>query len=182
MFNKKAVAVAVLASFAAFAAQAEGNRMTLGESLDLDSQISRAELQKKLDEANGRNKQSDTKPDNGAAQASNQFMLNSVSDAAPELESIRGVGNNLRAWLNMGGRRYIVREGDVRDGWKVVQITSDVVKLKRGKKVLEVTFAEALSNGSAMGNSAMNGMPAPVAIPGQSLLSGAGGAGMLPGM
>ncbi len=160
MSNKKTVAAVLLSVFtvgSVFAA--ESDRMSLQESLVLDSQIARAELQKKLQESSGRIKPSESRP-----MTASQGMpsLAAPVSSTPELEGIRGVGTNLRAWLTINGRRFVVREGDIREGWKVVAITSEHVKMKRGAKVLEVTFSEALSGAATMpgqANGVMQSLP-----------------------
>ena len=70
MFNKTITSMAVMAILSvssAHAGEAEG-RMTLQESLAIESQIARAELLKKLDEASGRGKPGEAKaPAQGVA-------------------------------------------------------------------------------------------------------------------
>lgn len=169
MFNKKIfISCLFLGLSSAVIAQESdvlnSTPMTLGEALDLESKITRAKLQNALNKENGKDKELELQRKiDMVKQASEQLNSKSTISLPPELESIRGINGNLRAWLRMDGRRFVVKEGDFVNNWVVTKITDNNVQLKQGKKTVEITFSQALSNN----NFTLQG---PIKIPLEELL------------
>lgn len=140
-FSLKAVAVAVLLTVSVAGIATE--RVTLQEMLAADSQLSRAEIEKKINDTKGKGAGGSL---NQAAADAQAKMVRPVAPppSLPEIDCIKGVGSNLRACLVVNGVRSDVKEGDVRDGWKVVSINSAAVRLKRGKVQRDIEFRERI--------------------------------------
>lgn len=120
--------------------EAEDGRFTLAERLRLEADIARAEAVERLNKVQP---VMPAMPSMPAVSLPDMPSIAGVAAKTPQIKSIRGVGSNLRASMLIGNAIYDVAPGDVREGWKVVSVTTNSVRISKGGAVQEFSLAES---------------------------------------
>lgn len=104
--------------------------LTIGEALDLEGKITRYRLEEVLKKEKGETQNQLIKEKMEAL----ENLLKSPSNNLPMVTSIRGLENDLTAFLNYQGQIYTVKKNENIVNWKVISIHKDYVVLKDLKK------------------------------------------------
>lgn len=120
------------------------NALSLEEALKLEAQITRAKLQKQL---NKELEQSSPKiVEVPKLSAPEPIVVKPIveeppaPEIIPTLKSIRGVGDNLKAWIEIDKVVYIVKKGDKIKGWRVLKVTDNYVEISKHKIHKKLAF------------------------------------------
>ena len=104
--------------------------LTIGEAFDLEGKITRYRLEEVLKKEKGETQNKLIKEKMEAL----ENLLKSPSNNLPMVTSIRGLENDLTAFLNYQGQIYTVKKNENIVNWKVISIHKDYVVLKDLKK------------------------------------------------
>lgn len=104
--------------------------LTIGEALDLEGKITRYRLEEVLKKEKGETQNKLIKEKMEAL----ENLLKNPSNNLPMVTSIRGLENDLTAFLNYQGQIYTVKKNENIVNWKVISIHKDYVVLKDLKK------------------------------------------------
>lgn len=104
--------------------------LTIGEAFDLEGKITRYRLEEILKKEKGETQNKLIKEKMEAL----ENLLKSPSNNLPMITSIRGLENDLTAFLNYQGQIYTVKKNENIINWKVISIHKDYVVLKDLKK------------------------------------------------
>lgn len=129
--------------------QYNNSRMSLGEALQLESQITRSKLQqqlnKELKKEIGEQQKIISQPTTPATTAvinkqNDKKPVIAITNSEPILKSIRGVPGNLKAYISINNVTAIGKRGDVIGGWKITKITDSYVILQKNSVKKKLSF------------------------------------------
>lgn len=148
MSLRKFMLAALIASVGAATTASAQTSIPLDEVLDIESRLTKAQLEAKLMEAAG------AATSGAPAVAAAPVAPGEANRSAPELESVMGVGDRLHATVIIDGRRHDVRPGDTPAGWKVISVDPDSVVLARHGVRHRLTFSQEIPPPPKVGMSA----------------------------